>query len=224
MRSRRGQLALASVALLLGLLSVVQLRTQASANGLETLTTQELTLLVGNLNTRNDQLRAEVAALRGQAAQLQAAAARGETSVGQLDGDLARIRAWAGLDGLSGAGVRLTIAGPLDGAAVEDLLNELRNAGAEALSVGGIRVVAGVVVAGSSGSLQVGGRSLGAPFAIEAIGDRDALTAALTRAGGIVAQLSAVSPAVSIVVTPVARIEVPPTDRSLTPVVGRPRG
>ena len=87
MRTRPGRLALAAVALLLGLLSVAQLRTQSGATGLETLSTQELTLLVGNLNTRNEQLRTEVAALRAQAARLEAAASRGETSVGQLEGD-----------------------------------------------------------------------------------------------------------------------------------------
>ena len=155
---------------------------------------------------------------------LEAAASRGETSVGQLEGDLARIRAWAGLQGLEGSGVRLTLSGPLDGAAVEDLLNELRNAGAEALAVGGIRVVTGVVVSGPPGDLRVGEVALATPFTIEALGDREVLTAALTRAGGIVAQLGAISPDVAIVVTPVERISLPATDRSLTPVHARPRG
>ena len=56
-------LVVALVALLLGLLVVGQLRTRSAGNGLETLSVQELTTLVGNLNARNDELRGEVAAL-----------------------------------------------------------------------------------------------------------------------------------------------------------------
>ena len=37
---------------------------------------------------------------------------------------------------MTGAGVRVTVAGPLPGDALEQLLNELRNAGAEAIAIG----------------------------------------------------------------------------------------
>lgn len=224
MRSRYGGASVGLVALLLGVLVVIQFRSQSSGTGLELLTTQELTVLVGNLNTRNEQLRSEVASLRAQATALEEASGRGVGSVGQLEGDLDRVRAWAGLDPLAGRGVLLTISGPLDGEAVEDLLNELRNASAEAIAVGGIRVAAGTVVAGPADGLTVEGRLLGDAFEVEAIGDPAVLTASLTRSGGIVAQLTARYPATRITVTPIDALALPATTRELVPTSGRPRG
>ncbi len=223
MRRPASQLALAVVALMLGLLVVVQLRAQSSGSQLDGLSAQELTVLVANLNARNDQLRTEIAGLGAEATALQAAQARGDSGLDQLRQDLARVRGWAGLDAVEGMGVRLTVAGPLAGQAVEDILNELRNAGAEAIAVGPVRMVPGSVVAGPPGGLSVEDTSLGDPFEISALGDPQVLTGTLTRAGGIIAQLAATYPQAVVTVTPVDRMLVPATDRSLQPVLARPR-
>lgn len=222
MRTRSAQLSVAAVAFVLGLLVVAQLRAQAGAAGLQARSAQELTVLVANLTTRNEQLRREVASLEREVADLTAAAARGESSVDRLRTDLARIRTWAGLDPVVGPGVRVTVGGPLPGVAVEDLLNELRNAGAEALAVGGVRIVPGVVVAGPPGALSVLDTRLPDPFEIEAIGSPETLTGSLTRMGGIVAQLSARFPEATVTVTPVERLRLPATDRDLRPSHGTP--
>ena len=42
----------------------------------------------------------------------------------------------------------ITVRGPIDGPGVEDLVNELRNAGAEAIAIDDVRLVPGVVVDG----------------------------------------------------------------------------
>jgi len=223
MRAPRAQIALAAVALVLGLLVVVQLRAQTAGSGLGELSAQELTILVANLNQRNDQLRTEIATLEGEAADLASGQAQGATSVGQLEQDLARVRAWAGLDAATGMGIRVTVDGPIPGTAVEDVINELRNSGAEALAVAGVRVVPGSVVAGPPDSLSVENTALDDPFEISAIGNPEALTGALTRAGGLVAQLGATHPDVSIVVIPVDRLELPATLRTLVSEHGRPR-
>ncbi len=223
MRRPRAQLTIALVALILGLLVVVQLRSQSVGSALDTLSSQELTILVANLNERNDQLRAEIANLDAQASDLAATRARGETSVGQLQRDLARVRAWASLDPVSGSGIRVTVNGALAGAAVEDVLNELRNAGAEALGVAEVRIAPGSVVAGPAGDLSVENTPLGDPFEISAIGNPETLTGALTRAGGVVAQLAATYPDVTLTVVPVDRLELPATERDLISTHGRPR-
>ena len=161
MRHRtQNSLAIAGVAAILGLLLVVQLRSQAGNPGLEALSAQELTVLVANLNTRNDQLRTEIASLDQEVRGLTDGQARGQTSVGQLQLDLSRVKAWSGLSPVTGQGVRITVAGPISGNAIQDLLNELRNAGAEALAIEGIRVVGGSVVAGVPDQLVVEGASL----------------------------------------------------------------
>jgi uncharacterized protein YlxW (UPF0749 family) len=223
MRAAPNSISVAVVALVLGVLLVVQFRAQTSGNSLDALSATELTDLVANLNTRNDQLRAEIAATRSQLDALSSARARGDTSLGQLQADLSRVRAWAGLLPVSGPGIQVTIAGQIPGTAVQDLLNELRNAGAESFAVAGVRVVSGSVVAGLPGALSLEDTPLGASLEVDAIGNAATLTGSLTRAGGIVARLKATFPGVQLTVTPVDRLELPATTRSLVPSHGRPR-
>lgn len=223
MNRRRNQLSLAVVACILGLLVVVQLRAQAAGNGLDQLTPTELTVLVGNLNTRNDQLRAEIATTQAELATLQASDARGDTSVGQLQADLARVRAWTGLDPVIGPGVRITVTGGLDAGSVEDLINELRNAGAEAIAVDDVRVEPNSIVDGPLDGLLIGNTKLGDPFEVSAIGNPETLTGSLTRAGGIVAQLAATAPSAQLIVTPLDMLRLPATTEDLVPVHGKPQ-
>jgi uncharacterized protein YlxW (UPF0749 family) len=223
MHRRSSQLAIAAVAAILGLLVVVQLRSQAGPSGLAQLSSQDLTVLVANLNARNDQLRREASSLEQELATLQANRSRGDVSVDEIGADLQRVRAYAGLDPVGGPGVTISIRGPIDGMGVEELINELRNAGAEAIAAGPVRVVAGVVVTGAAGEAVVDGARLGDSFDLDAIGAPDKLTGSLTRSGGVIAQLAATQPEVEVTVTPIDRLELPATSRTLVPAHGRPR-
>ena len=219
----RDQVAIAVVAALLGLLVVIQLRTQQADPGLSALSAQDLTILVANLNTRNEQLRGEVSTLQRELAALSASQERGQSSVDQIRRDLARTRAWAGLEPLTGRGIRITISGPIDGAGVEDVLNELRNAGAEAIAVGGVRVIAGTVVAGGPAAISVEDTPLRDPFEILAIGSPETLAGSLARVGGVISQLAATHPRVVVAITPADVVNVPATQRDLAPSHGAPR-
>ena len=217
------RITVAAVAVLLGILAVGQLRAQSGAPALAGLSATDLTQLIANLTTPNDQLRAEVTDLEGQRANLADAHDRGETTVDQLTADLARIRAWAGLTPVTGQGIAVIVRGPIGGDGVEDLLNELRNAGAEAISVDGVRIVSGVVVAGAPGALSVENHAIGDSFEIRAIGSPQILTGTLTRTGGVIAQIGAAYPVAQLTVTPADRLTLPATDRSLLPTHGQPR-
>src|ERR687884_1202124 len=223
MRKFASQLTIAGVALLLGVLVVVQLRGQQQASALAGLSAQELTVLVANLDAHNEQLRQEVAALNAQLTDITAAQSRGDTSVDGIRRDLARVRAWAGLDPVAGEGVTITVSGPIGGPGVEDLVNELITAGAEAVAVEDVRVVPGSVVAGPPEALSFENTPLDDPFEIRAIGSREGLTGSLTRIGGIVAQLSATYPKAVVTVTPVDSLVLPATRRALQPAYGTPR-
>lgn len=219
----RNQLTVSAVALLLGLLVVVQLRTQQASPALAALSAQDLTVLVANLNAHNEQLRKEVSTLESQLSALTSAQSRGETSVDDIRRDLARVRAWAGLDAVTGPGVTITVSGQIAGSGVEDLVNELHNAGAEAIAVESVRVVPGTVVAGAAGSVSVENTALHDPFEIRAIGSPEALTGSLTRNGGLIAQLAATFPLAVLTVTPGDRLDLPPTTRNLVPPNAGPR-
>jgi uncharacterized protein YlxW (UPF0749 family) len=223
MRRGRSQLTIALVTFVLGVLVVVQLRTQASSAAFAGLSSQDLTVLVANLDDRNDQLRTEVATLERELGVLGENADRGDVSVDELRADLRRVRLYAGIDPAVGPGVSITVRGPIDGPGIEDLVNELRNAGAEAMAIDDTRLVPGVVAVGAAGSATLDARPLDDPFTLAAIGAPDKLTGSLTRPGGIIAQLSATQPEVTVEVTPLDRIHVPATDRELVPSHGHPR-
>jgi uncharacterized protein YlxW (UPF0749 family) len=210
------------VAAILGVLVVAQLRSQAANPGLSNLTAQELTLVIANVNTRNEQDRAEVAALERQLATLTDARDRGESALGALRSDLANLRAWAGLTAVVGPGVSIRVSGQIGGEAIEDLLNELRNAGAEAIAVEDVRVVPGTVVFGAPGGLSVENTPLPDGFEIRAIGSPQIITGTLTRGGGVIAQLGASYPEATISVTPLEGVSIPATERDLVPGHGQP--
>jgi uncharacterized protein YlxW (UPF0749 family) len=217
------RVSIAIVAGLLGILAVGQFRGQAGAPALAGLSATDLTQLIANLTAGNDELRAEITDLGDQASHLATAHDRGETTVDELTGDLARIRAWAGLSPVSGQGIAITVRGQIGGDGVEDLLNELRNAGAEAISVDGVRIVTGVVVAGAPGALSVENNAIGDAFEIRALGSPQKLPGSLYLPGGVVAQIGETFPDAQLTVTPVDTLALPATDRTLVPSHGQPR-
>jgi uncharacterized protein YlxW (UPF0749 family) len=223
MRRMRNQLTIAAVSFVLGLLVVTQLRAQASGSGLGGMSSQDLTVFVANLNAGIDERRAEIAALERDLATLAANQDRGVVSLGQVRDELRSIRAYAGLEAVVGPGVSVSVAGPIDGPTLEDLINELRGAGAEAIAIDGVRIVAGSAVTGGPGEVEVEDSRLDDPFEVSAIGGAETLTGSLTRSGGIVAQVAATSPDVTLTVTPVERLQLPATKRNLVPEHGSPR-
>jgi len=223
MHRRASQLTIAAVAFVLGLLVVLQLRAQASDSALAQLSAQDLTVLVANLNARNDQLRREGSTLERELNTLTSNQARGDASVDEITDDLERVRAYAGLEPVAGPGVTIAVEGPIDGPGVEELINELRNAGAEAIAVGDVRMVPGVVVSGTAGAIAVGDTALAPGFELTAIGAPDKLTGSLTRSGGVIAQFAVTQPEIVVTVTPIDRVELPATERTLIPAHGRPR-
>jgi len=220
---RRSGTAVVVVAVALGVLAVGQFRGQAGAPGLVDLSAQELTQLIANLSTRNDQLREEAATLEARATALAAANGQGAAGLQALREDLLRIRMWSGTTPVSGPGVTITIRGSISASSMADLLNEIRNAGAEAIAVGDVRIVTGTVVAGPTGALSVENTALGDVIEVRVIGSPQLLVGSLTRAGGIVAQLGATDPDARISVTPVDLVRVPATGRDLTPIDAQPR-
>ena len=215
-------MSVAAVAGFLGILVVGQLHGQQGVPGLSALTATELTQLIANLTAGNDQLRTEIADLTSQESKLGDAQDRGETTVGELNGDLARIRAWAGLAPVTGQGIAITVQGPIGGDGIQELLNELRNAGAEAIAVDGVRVVSGSVVAGPPGGLSIENDALSDGFEIRAIGSPQILTGTLTRVGGVVAQIAATYPEARLIVTPVETMTLDATQRTLGPTDAQP--
>jgi len=211
MRRPSAQVALFALALVFGFLVVLQFRTQAAAGGLEDLSAGDLTTLIANLNTRNQQLAAEEAGLRSRLNELRAIGTQHTRLVTSIREELSKVRRWAGLDAVRGRGVRIAVEGPIGANGLNDLVNELRAAGAEAIAIEDVRLTASDVVAELPDGLGVENRSLASPMTVWAVGNPQVLTASLTRVGGIIGRIQVSQPDVSIAVAPQDTVELPAT-------------
>ncbi len=221
MRTPIARLSLALIAFLIGLALVAQFRSQARPTELTSLPVAELSTRIQTLSEANAQLRTALAEQRGLLAEYRAAGAQGSSALDVSREELRRIRAYSGLAPVEGQGIELRVNGDLDAIALNDLLNELRNAGAEALAVDDTRITARSVVVEGARALEIDGVAVDRTFTLRAIGDPDGLVAALQRPGGIVAQLEQFVRA-TITIRQTETLSLPATEASLEPEAATP--
>jgi uncharacterized protein YlxW (UPF0749 family) len=195
---RRGlisRLWVAAVLLGLGVATIAQLRSQRNLQ--KTLYSEdEQVVLLGQLVDANHRLRAEISALSTQQAAYDVE--QQGTVLEKLVADLNQVRLLNGAAVVAGPGIELVLDGPLNALDLQDTLNELRNAGAEAIALNGVRLTASSVFdVTSSGELRLGDQKVSRPYRLQAIGDPQTIEAALLRRGGILAVLERSYPALS---------------------------
>ncbi|MEJ2579994.1 MAG: DUF881 domain-containing protein, partial [Kineosporiaceae bacterium] len=91
-----------------------------------------------------------------------------------------------------GPGIQLVISDPeqqVEAATLLDVVEELRDAGGEAIQVGTARVVADTAFVDDTGGIAVGGSVQHFPLTLLVIGDPQTLTAALNIPGGVLDNL-----------------------------------
>lgn len=95
-----------------------------------------------------------------------------------------------------GPGISVQISGELESLWFTDMANELFSAGAEAISINGLRLAddRGGFDTMPNGQILFGGEILSLPFKFEAIGDSKTLAGSLNQAGGIISRISAYKP------------------------------
>lgn len=189
MKSRSAQLLLTIVCFILGLLLVAQFRTQRmTSRSLLSASSADQLAMISSLVENNARLREEMEALEEQLSEYQQAT--GRAMLGALVQELNKIRIINGLVEVSGAGVEVTIDGPIGVVDIQDLINELRNAGAEALTINGERLTLYSVIASTEdGVMIVNGMKPSRPYILQAIGQPETLETALLRRGGLIATL-----------------------------------
>src|SRR5205085_1389994 len=109
-----------------------------------------------------------------------------------------------------GQGITVKIDGAFDDRAMSDLTNELRNAGAEAISLNDVRVgPRSWYAAGPERTIVLDGRQLNGPWTVKAIGASDVMYVAITRTGGIEGQFELIYPKTRFSVTKETSLEMP---------------
>lgn len=222
-KKNRGELAIGVVCILLGVLLAVQLRSvkvnneqsAASAGRLETL--QEM------YNDAKDQLDASQTQLTETQAELQKfreEAASGSSQSEALKAEVDKLELQAGLTEVEGPGVMVSmrdssapnVTGDEQNYIIHDsdiltVINDLRDAGAEAISLNGERLLATSEVRCAGAVVIVNGRRYAAPYVINAIGDSATLYNALTMRNGVVDVLGQWK--IEVKVTPSEKLTVP---------------
>ncbi len=188
MRNRRAQMSMMLVALLLGLLLVMQLRTQGRlTKSLAAQSTTDQSTMISNLYDANTALRSQVAKLIGELDQY--GGSIGQNDLAPMERELEALSIINGLTDVSGPGIELATNADLRSEDLQDLINEVRNAGAEAISLNGIRITAHSALTQETGNVKLNGIRVNAPYRLVSLGHPDTLERALLRKGGLVTYL-----------------------------------
>nr|WP_297428336.1 DUF881 domain-containing protein [uncultured Actinotalea sp.] len=222
-RATKAQLAVALLAALLGFALVVQVQ-QNRDDGLASLRQDELVRILDEVTQRGDELEGEVAALRAQRAELVTGT---DTQLAAREAAQQRARVQGILAGrlpAVGPGVRITL-GVTERAipplTLYNVLEELRNAGAEAVQVNDVRLTASsYFVEGPEGVVVVDGQTIEPPYRWIAIGDPSTMASALQIPGGAMAQVRGVGGTTTV--TELDEVEVTATRDPVTPRFATP--
>jgi uncharacterized protein YlxW (UPF0749 family) len=199
-------LPLVLVYFVLGLLIVMQLRSTSRAASTPLSTSDQgrvlTTLLDSNVGLRN-----EIAELETQLARLNQANL--EENSAALQAELSRLLVVTGNVEASGPGVTVDVSGQINPLDMQDMINELRNAGVEAIALDGYRIVVRSVVAREGTDLSLDGNRLLPPYRLQAIGQPETIEKALLRRGGLVSLLEFAYPGLKITVTKTDSLTLP---------------
>jgi uncharacterized protein YlxW (UPF0749 family) len=212
------QILLAVACLVLGLLLAIQLRTERAAE--QAARSEDWEFVVANLVDSNARLREQIEALETQLAGLEDARS-GATVLQSLVDEVNQLRIENGQVEVSGPGVEVFIAGPISVLDLHDLINELRNAGAEALALNEERLVAWSAISTDGEQVTVDGQPVQSPYRLLAIGDSHTLDVALNRPGGLVDLLQKANRDVSISVEEVEKMTLPVYQQAFQFAYGR---
>lgn len=148
--------------------------------------TEDLVQILDDLGARQDRLEAESTRLTALQRDLEA----GSTvdAVAEAQRQLEALQVLTGTTPVVGPGLTIVITDPdgvVDAPVLLDAVQELRDAGAEAIQVGSTRVVVDTWFADADGSVVVNGEPVSEPVRIVAIGDPETMAAAVSIPGGL---------------------------------------
>ncbi|MDO5494132.1 MAG: DUF881 domain-containing protein [bacterium] len=189
-RGARGVGARVVVALLCGIVGfavVTQVR-QEPTDSLAGLRQGELVRILDELTTRVDELSAERDTLRGELASLRSGVTSHTAAIEASEVRLQNLSIQAGVIPVHGPGLTLTIEDPdgrLSAQSFVSLLEELRNAGAEAVELNSVRLGMDTWFVDESGKVAVDNQAITDPYTVHAIGNASTMSVALEMPGGV---------------------------------------
>ncbi|MDX2916983.1 MULTISPECIES: DUF881 domain-containing protein [Streptomyces] len=191
-RLSRAQLIVAVLLFGLGLGLAIQVRSTSDDSALRGARQEDLVRILDEVDDRTQRLEDEKQRLDDQRTELENSSDQAEEARKQTLEKERQLGILAGTVAAQGPGITLTITDPARAVAPDmllDAIQELRAAGAEAIDVNGVRVVADTYFSGDAGDVQVDGKKIEAPYEFTVIGKPQDLEPALNIPGGVVQTL-----------------------------------
>ncbi|MFI5582096.1 DUF881 domain-containing protein [Streptomyces sp. NPDC051822] len=191
-RVTRAQLIVALLLFVLGLGLAIQVSSTSDNSALRGARQEDLVRILDELDDRTQRLEDEKARLEKQRTELESSSDQAEEARKQTQEKEQQLGILAGTVAAEGPGITLTVGDP-SGAVQSDMLldaiQELRAAGAEAIQVNGVRVVADSYFTGGGDDMRIDGTKVAAPYVFKVIGKPEDLEPALNIPGGVVQTL-----------------------------------
>ena len=192
-RVTRAQLIVAVLLFGLGFGLAVQVASNSdSDSALRGARQEDLVRILDELDDRTQRLEDEKRGLEQQRDELENSSDQAEEARKQTIEKERQLGILAGTVAAQGPGITMTIVdtkGTVEADMLLDAIQELRAAGAEAIQVNGVRVVAGTYLADSGKGVSVDGNKINAPYRFKVIGKPQDLEPALNIPGGVVQTL-----------------------------------
>jgi uncharacterized protein YlxW (UPF0749 family) len=203
-RSTKANWLAALLAILLGFAVATQVRQNQSV-GLESLRQSELINILDNATLQSSLLDQSTRDLQTTRDQLVSGSLGGAAAVKAAQERLDALGILAGTARAQGPGIRMTIQDPggkVTAPVLLDAIQELRDAGAEAIQVNNVRIVASSHFDQGASGVEVDGRSIAAPYTLTAIGDPATMSSAMEIPGGLSANVRGLKATVTIAQLP----------------------
>lgn len=155
---------------------------------------EDLIAILDGLGQNTRRLESEITELEERKNSLSSSADKAETARAQAEAQVRTLGILAGTLPAVGPGVRITLNDPegkMTSGNLLDAIEELRDAGAEAIQINGsARVVASTDFIDDTPGIRVDGQKLNSPYVIEAIGESHNLAEAANFPGGLVSEVT----------------------------------
>ncbi|MFD7438530.1 DUF881 domain-containing protein [Streptomyces sp. NPDC059861] len=192
-RISRAQLIVALLLFGLGFGLAVQVASNSDGDSaLRGARQEDLVRILDELDDRTQRLEDEKQGLENQRDELENSSNQAEEARRQTIEKERQLGVLAGTVAAQGPGITMTIddtKGTVEADMLLDAIQELRAAGAEAIQVNGVRVVASTYLTDSGQSVSVDGNKINAPYRFKVIGKPQDLEPALNIPGGVVQTL-----------------------------------
>jgi len=186
-RATKANALAALLSVLLGFAVATQVR-QNQSLGLDSLRQSELVNILDNTTLQSSRLDQNVRDLQATRDQLVSGSTSGAAAVKAAQERLDALGILAGTARAHGPGIRMTIDDPrgkVTAPVLLDALQELRDAGAEAIEVNNVRMVASSHFGQGASGIEIDGSSVSPPYTLTAIGDPPTMSSAMEIPGGL---------------------------------------